>query len=82
MPNRYTREQIVAVDDKAMRVAWAAKSEGLEHYNASLQVFEDGPARCRVAWIADVLPHDAAKMVGAMIEKAMPIMKKTLEAVR
>ena len=76
------REPIVAVDDKAMRVAWAARSEGLEHYNASLQVFEDGPARCRVVWIADVLPHDAAKMVGAMIEKAMPIMKKTLEAVR
>jgi|RhiMethySRZTD1v2_1073278.scaffolds.fasta_scaffold448218_2 carbon monoxide dehydrogenase subunit G len=76
------REPIVAVDDKAMRVAWAARSEGLEHYNASLQVFEDGPARCRVAWISDVLPHEAAKMVGAMIEKAMPIMKKTLEAVR
>ena len=76
------REPIVAVDDKAMRVAWAARSEGLEHYNASLQVFEDGPARCRVTWIADVLPHEAAKMVGAMIGKAMPIMKKTLEAVR
>ena len=76
------REPIVAVDDKAMRVAWAARSEGLEHYNASLQVFEDGPARCRVVWISDVLPHEAAKMVGAMIEKAMPIMKKTLEAVR
>ena len=74
------REPIVAVDDKAMRVAWAARSEGLEHYNASLQVFEDGPARCRVAWISDVLPHEAAKMVGAMMEQAMPIMKKTLEA--
>ena len=74
------REPIVAVDDKAMRVAWAARSEGLEHYNASLQVFDDGPARCRVVWIADVLPHEAAKMVGAMMEQAMPIMKKTLEA--
>jgi hypothetical protein len=27
-----------------------------------------------------VLPHEAAKAVGAMMEKAMPIMKKTLEA--
>ena len=76
------KELIVAVDDKAMRVVWSARSERLEHHNASVQVFEDGSGRCRVVWIADVLPHEAAKMVGAMMEKAMPIMKKTLEGVR
>ena len=76
------KELIVDVDDKAMRLVWSARSERLTHHNASVQVFEDGPGRCRVVWIADVLPHEAAKMVGAMIGKAMPIMKKTLEAVR
>ena len=76
------KELIVDVDDKAMRVVWSARSERLEHHNASVQVFEDGSGRCRVVWIADVLPHEAAKMVGAMMEKAMPIMKKTLEGVR
>jgi len=74
------KELIVAVDDKAMRLAWSARSERLEHHNASVQVIEDGPGRCRVVWIADVLPHEAAKTVGAMMEKAMPIMRKTLEA--
>ena len=74
------KELIVAVDDKAMRLVWSARTEGLQHHNASVQVFEDGAGRCRVVWIADVLPHEAGKMVGAMIEKAMPIMKKTLEA--
>jgi carbon monoxide dehydrogenase subunit G len=74
------KELIVAVDGKALRLAWSARSERLEHHNASVQVFEDGPGRCRVVWIADVLPHEAAKMVGAMMEKALPIMKKTFEA--
>jgi carbon monoxide dehydrogenase subunit G len=74
------KELIVDLDNKAMRLAWSARSERLEHHNASVQVFEDGPGRCRVVWIADVLPHEAAKAVGAMMEKAMPIMKKTLEA--
>lgn len=75
-----TKELIVDVDDKAMRLVWSARSERLQHHNASVQVLEDGPGRCRVVWIADVLPHEAAKAVGAMMEKAMPIMKKTLEA--
>jgi carbon monoxide dehydrogenase subunit G len=74
------KELIVDVDDKAMRLVWSARGERLEHHNASVQVFEDGPGRCRIVWIADVLPHEAAKMVGAMMEQAMPIMKKTLES--
>ena len=74
------KELIVDVDDKAMRLVWSARTERLEHHNASIQVFEDGPGRCRVVWIADVLPHAAAQIVGAMMEKAMPIMKKTLES--
>jgi hypothetical protein len=74
------KELIVDVDDKAMRLAYSARSERLEHHNASVQVFEDGPGRCRVVWIADVLPHEMAKQVGAMMEAAMPIMKKTLES--
>jgi hypothetical protein len=73
------KELIVDVDDKAMRLVWSARSERLQHHNASVQVFEDASGRCRVVWIADVLPHEAAKAVGAMMEKAMPIMKKTLE---
>ena len=74
------KELIVDVDDPARRLAWSARSERLEHHNASVQVFDDGPGRCRVVWTADVLPHAMAKHVGAMMEQAMPIMKKTLES--
>jgi hypothetical protein len=74
------RELIVDVDERARRLAYSARSERLQHHNASFQVFEDGPAHCRVVWIADVLPHEAAKVVGAMMEEGAAVMRKTLEA--
>ena len=72
------RELIVDLDDQARRLVWAVKNERLEHYNASAQVFADGPVRCRVVWIADLLPHAAAKFVDAMMEQGMASMKITL----
>ena len=36
------RELIISVDDQALRHAWAAHSEMLAHYNASVQVFAVG----------------------------------------
>jgi carbon monoxide dehydrogenase subunit G len=75
------KELIVEVDDKAMRLVWSARSERLAHHNASAQVFDEGRG-CRVVWIADVLPHEMAKHVGAMMAAARPIMKQTFEAVR
>lgn len=74
------RELIVDVDDAARRLVWSARSERLQHHNASLQVFEDVPGRCRVVWIADVLPHAAAGAVGAMMEEGVAAMRKTLAA--
>ena len=79
------RELIVDVDDTARRLVWSARSERLAHHSASLHVTDegtdgDGRARCRLVWIADVLPHEAAKVVGAMMEEAMAVMRKTLES--
>ena len=74
------REVIVDVDEKEKRLVYSARSERLAHHNASFQVFDDGPARCRVVWIADVLPHEAAKTVGPMMEQGMAVMRKTLES--
>jgi hypothetical protein len=54
------------------------RNERLEHYNASVQAFESGPARCRVVWIADLLPHAAAQMVSAMMEQGMASMRVAL----
>jgi hypothetical protein len=76
------RERIIDVDDVARRVAWSAEIGRLTHYSASAQVFTDGPTRCRFVWIADLLPHDAAPAVTAMIEAGLAATKKTLEADR
>lgn len=73
------RELIVDVDDKSCRHAWSARGEPLTHHNASLQVFSDGQDRCRVVWIADLLPNEVAATVDEMIQHALNTMKKTLE---
>ena len=73
------RELIVTVDDDARRVVWAVVgSPRLTHHNASVQVFPEG-AGCRVVWIADLLPNDAAGDITGMIEAGMRVMKPTLE---
>jgi hypothetical protein len=73
------RELIVDVDDQARRLAYSARSERLTHHNASFQVLAEGERRCRVVWIADVLPSEAAKSVGAMMEEGAAVMTRTLE---
>ena len=74
------RELIVDVDDEARRLAWAVVgSPRLTHHNASMQVFDDGDRGSRVVWIADLLPHEIAGTIAAMIEEGLGTMKKTLE---
>jgi hypothetical protein len=74
------RELIVDVDDHARRLVWAVVgSPGLTHHNASLQVFPEGEARSRVAWIADLLPNELAGTISGMIEQGLNAMKQTLE---
>ena len=73
------RELIVSVDDDARRVVWSVVgSPRLSHHNASVQVFPEGKG-CRVVWIADLLPNDAAGDIAGMIEAGMGVMKPTLE---
>jgi hypothetical protein len=73
------REVIVSVDDRTRRHAWSARGEPLTHHNASIQVFPDGDAACRVVWIADLLPNEVADTVGDMISQGLVAMKRTLE---
>jgi hypothetical protein len=73
------RELIVDVSDERRRVAWAVKDGPLEHYHASAQVFAEGPARTRFVWIADLLPHDQAPRIAAVIEQGLASIKQTLE---
>jgi carbon monoxide dehydrogenase subunit G len=73
------RELIVDLDEKARRLAWSVVGGRMTHHNASLQVFEAGNGS-RVVWIADLLPHEIAPAIAAMIDQGMATMKRTLEA--
>jgi carbon monoxide dehydrogenase subunit G len=70
------RELIVDVDDEHRRIAWSVVgSPRMTHHNASLEVLDDGDAT-RAIWIADLLPHEAAPEVAAMIEHAIAAMQR------
>jgi carbon monoxide dehydrogenase subunit G len=72
------REVIVDVDETARRLAYSVRGERIAHHNASFQVFEEG-AGSRLVWIADVLPHEAAATVGAMMTDGAEACRVALE---
>ncbi|MEJ8825255.1 SRPBCC family protein [Variovorax humicola] len=74
------REVIVDLDDDARRLVWSATGERLSHHNASFQVFDEGAGRCKVVWIADLLPNAMAPAIAGMIDAGMRAMKARLEA--
>lgn len=75
------REPIVDLDDRARRLVWSATGGVTTHYNASVQVFEEGNGS-RVVWIADLLPNEAAARVRAMMRQGMEVMKRTLDGMK
>lgn len=74
------RELIVAIDDGARRIAYAAVGGRAAHHNASMQVFGEGADSSRLVWITDLLPDEAAEVIGPLIEQGAAILKQTLEA--
>lgn len=73
------RELIVTTDDDSRRFVWAVvESPLLKHYNASVQVFEEGSGS-RIVWTADLLPDEAAGQITQMIELGLQAMKRTLD---
>ena len=76
------RERIIDVDDARRRLAYSIVGWKATHHHASFQVFADGDNRSRVVWIADLLPHELAESVGAMMQQGCVAMKRTLESVR
>jgi carbon monoxide dehydrogenase subunit G len=72
------KEPIVTIDDEERRLVWTAEGGSVKHYNASVQVFSEGTGS-RVVWLADFLPHEAAQVVGPMMEQGMAAMKTALD---
>ena len=73
------RELIVSIDDNTCRHSWSARGEPLTHHNASVQVFSEGQDKCRIVWIADLMPNEAAEAIAEMIQQGLATMKQTLE---
>jgi len=73
------REVIVDLDETGRRLAYSVRSERLTHHNASFQVLAEGVGS-RLVWIADVLPHEAAVTVGAMMTDGLEVVGRTLGA--
>jgi carbon monoxide dehydrogenase subunit G len=73
------RELIVDIDDDSRRLAWAVVGGPMTHHNASAQVFEEPDGGSRFVWIADLLPHELAPQITAMIEQGLAAVKRTLE---
>jgi len=76
------RELIVDIDDAARRLVWSVVEGRPTHHNGSLQVFPEADGRCRVVWIADLLPNDLAGAIGGMMDHGMRAMQQTLEGAK
>ena len=73
------RELIVDLNEKDRRLVWAVVDKPFRHYNASAQVFDEGPAKCRFVWTADLLPDELATNVAGMMEQGLAVIKQTME---
>jgi hypothetical protein len=73
------RERFIDIDHAARRLAYSVVDWQATHHHATFQVFADGDRRSRIVWVADLLPHDLANVVDAMMEGGAAAIKQTLE---
>jgi uncharacterized protein YndB with AHSA1/START domain len=73
-------ETLVSCDDASRRLVYAIAGGRMAHYNAAVQIFDEGGGRTRLVWIIDFLPTDFTPYIDAQMEAALKVMKPTLEA--
>jgi hypothetical protein len=73
-------ELIVSMNDDLRRLVWTVQGgpTGLAHYNGAVQVFPREIGGSRVVWMADVLPHEAAEPIAAMMKEGAAAMTNAL----
>jgi carbon monoxide dehydrogenase subunit G len=69
------RERLVDCDEGRQRLVYAASSERVQHYSASVQVFPEGKAASRLVWIIDLLPDDIAPYIAGQMDQAAQAMQ-------
>ncbi|CAN5735255.1 hypothetical protein BH11PSE7_BH11PSE7_07450 [soil metagenome] len=72
------REQLVGVDEAARRICYTVLGGRATHHHASAQVFDAGGGTTRFVWITDLLPHELAAPVGAMMDHGVAAMQQCL----
>src|SRR6201989_1878977 len=70
------QERLVTMDDARTRLVYAVVSPRVKQHSASIQVFADGEDRCRVIWIADVLPNEIGPYIDAQMDLGALAMQK------
>jgi hypothetical protein len=73
-------ELIVSIDDALRRFAYASVEGRAKHHNASMQVFPIAEIRSLILWTTDVLPDAVASSISDILNHAIPIMVRALEA--
>ena len=77
------REVLVDCDDARQRLVYAAISERVKHYNASVQVVADGETQgkacARLIWTVDLLPNEIAPYISGQMDQAALAMQKALD---
>ena len=72
------RELFVDCDEERRRLVYAVVSERLKQHSASIQIVADGDARCRMIWIADVLPNEIAPYISSQMDLGAQAVQKAL----
>jgi len=72
------KERIVTIDEEHRRLVYSVIEGRPTHHNGSFQVFAEGPERCRLVWIADLLPEDIAGAIGQMMTLGIEAIRATL----
>lgn len=72
------RERLVGVDAAVRRIAYAVVEGRFSHHNASVQVEPRGEGGCRLTWVSDVLPDDAAPLVAGLMDQGLAAFARNL----
>ena len=72
------REIFLGLDVDGRRLAYSVRSAPFEHHNASFEVIEIEGSRCRLRWVADLLPDEIAPAISELMENGLEEARRTL----
>ena len=70
------QELLVTMDEARKRLVYTVISERVKQHSASIQIVADGEARCRMIWIADLLPNEIAPYVSSQMDLGCAAMQR------